>query len=258
MDWKPISKHDRANALNAALLARAAYGEPEDADIRFHDDVTGAVAYGWATQHQIVIAFKGTSSAGDVRTDLKFHKVPFTTAAESGTSAFTVADIKRAHHGHVHRGFLAAVGGVWASVRDWLRNNRTNQPVFLTGHSLGAANACVLALRLVAADIPVTAVYTFGCPRVGNGKFARLFNELIRHYRYVNHNDAVTRLPPVWLGGRHTGFEYYFNRRGERVVLGVWGKFWDRLAGRLFQSVVDGLHDHSMSEYLERVERTRK
>ena len=63
----------------------------------------------------------------------------------------------------------------------------------------------------------------------------------------VNNNDVVTRLPPF---ATHTGFRYYFNRRGERVVIGWWAEKWDRLMGRMFQSVVDGVNDHKMSNYI--------
>jgi pimeloyl-ACP methyl ester carboxylesterase len=256
--WVDTDLHDPRNAKEAARLSALAYFDNEGpdrsngSDIRFHDDETDTTGYGWASDDQIVLAFRGTSSAKDAAIDLKFHKVPFLTADESGTGAFSVADIKRAHHGYVHRGFLMAAGSVWDSIRHWLLNNYKGQPIFITGHSLGAAVATVLAMRMQqdSHEFRVTALYTFGCPRVGDVKFCRLFDEMIRHYRYVNNNDVVTRLPPPWTLARHTGFEYYFNRRGERVVLGWFGKFWDRLAGRFSGSLIDGIKDHSISEYV--------
>lgn len=252
--WVDTDLHDPRNAKEAARLSALVYFDDSiDADIRFSDKETDTEAYGWASKDQIVIAFRGTSSAKDAAIDLKFHKVPFCTAEESGTGAFTIKDIKRAHHGHVHRGFLMAVGSVWPTIRAWIKKEYRNQPIFIIGHSLGAANATILAMRLRLDGVHVTAVYTFGCPRVGDVKFCRLFDEKLRHYRYVNNNDVVTRLPPAWTLARHTGFEYYFNRHGERVVLGWFGKFWDRLAGRLTNSLVDGVRDHSMSEYVEHI-----
>lgn len=248
MKWNSTPSHDATNAKEAARLSALAYLDP-DADICFRDTATDTEAFGWRSKDQIVIAFRGTSSKQDALIDIKFHKVPFT-VAEDDTGAFSMTDLKRKELGYVHRGFLMAVGSVWRTVRKWMSIHYTGQPIFLTGHSLGAANATVMAMRLTHAGFPVTAVYTFGCPRVGDSSFARLFNEVIRHYRYVNHNDIVTRMPPWILFARHTGFEYYFNRHGERVVIGPIRKFWDRLAGRFTQSIVDGANDHKMTSYI--------
>ena len=41
-------------------------------------------------------------------------------------------------------------------------------PVFITGHSLGAAEASLYAFSRVKRGLPVDGVYTFGCPRPGN------------------------------------------------------------------------------------------
>ena len=250
MKWNNTHLHDLANAKEAARLSELVYSLGDDGkgyDILWRDDKTDTEAYGWVSDDQIVICFRGTSSAADAKTDLKFHKVPFSIADSGDTGAFSIADIKRTNQGNVHRGFLSAVGSVWREIRAWLKTGWKGQPLFVCGHSLGAANACVLAARLSLDFIPVKAVYTFGCPRVGDRKFSRLFNEQVRHYRYVNNNDVVTRLPPF---ATHTGFRYYFNRRGERVVIGWWAEKWDRLMGRMFQSVVDGVNDHKMSNYI--------
>lgn len=253
--WVDTDLHDSRNAREAVRLSALVYFDSDSdrsigASVRFHNKITDTDAYGWVSDKQILIAWRGTSSGKDVRTDLKFHKVPFLTADESGTSAFSVCDIKTTHHGYVHRGFLSAVSSVWPNLLNWIRTVYEGQPIFIMGHSLGGANAVVSAMRLDLAGYNVTAVYTFGCPRVGDIKFARLFDERIRHYRYVNHNDVVTRLPPSITFARHTGFEYYFNRFGECVVLGSLGKAWDRLIGRLTQSVVDGIKDHAINEYV--------
>ena len=40
--------------------------------------------------------------------------------------------------------------------------------VFITGHSLGAAEACLYAYSRVSRGLPVDGVYVFGCPRPGN------------------------------------------------------------------------------------------
>jgi triacylglycerol lipase len=101
--------------------------------------------------------------------------------------------------GRVHAGFKAALLGIWPEILEALR--RLKQPVFYTGHSLGAALA-----TLAASLRPPRAVYTFGSPRVGNGGFARLM-EAIPVYRLAGPRDIVTRMPPAIFpfGYRHVG-----------------------------------------------------
>jgi triacylglycerol lipase len=101
--------------------------------------------------------------------------------------------------GRVHAGFKAALLGIWAEVRDALRP--LNRPVFYTGHSLGAALA-----TLAASLRPPRAVYTFGSPRVGDARFARLM-EAVAVYRLAAARDIVTRIPPAIFpfGYRHVG-----------------------------------------------------
>ena len=40
--------------------------------------------------------------------------------------------------------------------------------IIITGHSLGAAEACLYAFDRVSRGLPVDALYTFGCPQPGN------------------------------------------------------------------------------------------
>jgi hypothetical protein len=76
------------------------------------------------------------------------------------------------------------------------------KPLFITGHSLGGGLATIAAYRLMKMGLNVTGLYTFGSPRVGNGAFVRSFLKLAHRrtdggiYRFVNHNDAVARVPP--------------------------------------------------------------
>jgi alpha-beta hydrolase superfamily lysophospholipase len=65
-----------------------------------------------------------------------------------------------------------------------------DEPLFLTGHSLGGALATLAASRW-----PARACYTFGAPRVGDGAFARTLRAPL--YRVVNGQDVVPRVPPA-------------------------------------------------------------
>ena len=93
-------------------------------------------------------------------------------------------------------------------------NMRTPQdgkiPVWVCGHSLGAALASLCYARLLHSekdlgeDIHLRDCYTYGTPRVGNGDFASAFEESLVSpidrgvilWRVINHLDVVCRVPP--------------------------------------------------------------
>ncbi|KAL6658870.1 hypothetical protein ACP70R_002910 [Stipagrostis hirtigluma subsp. patula] len=70
--------------------------------------------------------------------------------------------------------------------------------ITVTGHSLGAALAVLIADELAGADVPApVAVFSFGGPRVGNRAFAaRVEARGARVLRVVNAHDVVPRFPP--------------------------------------------------------------
>lgn len=81
-----------------------------------------------------------------------------------------------------------------------------NYKLLMTGHSLGAAMATLLA----SLKTP-TALYTIGSPRVGDAAFVASLGG-VTNYRYVDCCDAVTELPPVSLGYAHLGDLLYIDR----------------------------------------------
>lgn len=133
-----------------------------------------------------VLAFRGTQfNVKDIITDLKF----------------------RFYKGK-HRGFWAAYDAVATDVRGAVRHVTT--PIYITGHSLGAALA-VLATQELDGD-QLAACYTFGCPRVGNVEFDRTIKTPV--YRVVNAADAVTRTPFSFMTYVHCGDLRYITARG--------------------------------------------
>jgi hypothetical protein len=97
----------------------------------------------------------------------------------------------------VHRGFQQALNQVWERVHELVTDFRSHHPhkeICFTGHSLGAALAVLAFSRFADPDI---SLYTFGCPRVGDGAFRErvLSNQGRGIYRYVNYDDAVTHVP---------------------------------------------------------------
>lgn len=137
---------------------------------------------------EFFIIFPGTASFRDWRTDAKILKTDW-----DGEGAM------------VHRGFAQALESVAHQIGEQIRPAKS---LVITGHSLGGALATLLADQLADLDI-VTAVYTFGSPRVGNRTFARCYSEALHHrtFRIVNARDPVPWLPfplPVPRSGIYT------------------------------------------------------
>lgn len=77
--------------------------------------------------------------------------------------------------------------------------------LFLTGHSMGGSVATLSSI-LLHLEFKVSAVYSYGSPRVGNLEFAlTLAKETFKVFRVVLAKDIYPHLPPAWLGYHHTG-----------------------------------------------------
>jgi hypothetical protein len=104
-----------------------------------------------------------------------------------------------------HDGFrVAAVAAQPEIDRAVALCRQSGKPLFITGHSLGAAIAALAALRTSDAGLPPAAIYTFGMPRVGGPQFVASYAGLSKvTYRLVHGIDLVTRVPPGSRGGFH-------------------------------------------------------
>jgi triacylglycerol lipase len=156
---------------------------------------------------KLVVSFRGTKDVLDFLTDAEFAQKPY---APAGAVA-----------GKVHVGFLRALDVGWPAVRAAIQTLRDkNQPVWVTGHSLGAALATLAVARLRNEGIDVAGLYSFGSPTVGDPAFAESFDRATkgRVFRYVNDLDIVTRCPPEGVPllppYRHTGARKYFDAKG--------------------------------------------
>lgn len=104
----------------------------------------------------------------------------------------------RTPRGHlVHGGFLDALDEVWTDLERRLRDEqaRSPRPLWITGHSLGAALATLAADRLLERPaLHLKGVYTFGAPRVASRAFGESL--LVPVYRFRHASDIVPHLPP--------------------------------------------------------------
>jgi triacylglycerol lipase len=120
-----------------------------------------------------------------------------------------ITDFKLRPDGDTHAGFQDAADAVKDVVAQAIALSRAGaKPLFLTGHSLGAAIAAIVALDQ---DARPAAVYGFGMPRPGNARFHARYTAALgeRTFRFVHGLDIVARAPPSILlgtsGFRHVG-----------------------------------------------------
>ncbi len=240
-------------------------------DMRFFNSVkTGTEGFIAGDQKKIIIAFRGTSDRKDWLTDAA-------TIQKSWSSILNI--------GKVHSGFFGSLNSVWSVIIEHLQELQTEeQPVWITGHSLGGALAALAyaTLRLQEPKYELAGAYTFGQPRIGDGVMCKAFDADSKHrfFRVVNNNDIVPRVPSkairrglnlVTLAAKtinkindinininpyeHMGTQLYFDANGKLIHDAT---FMDRLVGR-FEGYknnlvngkinLDSIEDHSMDDY---------
>lgn len=174
----------------------------------------------------IVVAFRGTSSKKNAKTDLNavmslhytakkldFSKVPSLTTMARRRKAHNAADpvthtkrtwlhwlLCKRNPPKVHSGFYAAYLSVEKRVLTKIKQLYDHDPrkILATGHSLGGALAALcsfdVVVQLKIANVTCT---TFGCPRIGNTAFKKMYNHAVpATFAFVNASDIVTKLPP--------------------------------------------------------------
>jgi hypothetical protein len=197
--------------MDAALLS---YSSPADVEKAFSTAGLGATvkafsgktttqAYVASSRDWIVLAFRGTqvddflSSVIDWSVDALF------------LPAFD------AHVNLVHAGFLAAIKEVWNDIVSHVSGLQAAQarPLWITGHSLGAALA-TLAANLCS-DQPnqlgLKGLCTYGSPRVGDLAFGRRIR--CKVWRFRNNSDIVTHVP-IGIVFRHVGELQFIDAAG--------------------------------------------
>ena len=201
-------------------------------------DSEGTQAMIVKTNKELIICFRGTepTQVADLMADAKIWRKP---AREKGL---------------VHFGFAQALDKVYDNIIDQIdRLDITGLKIICTGHSLGAALATIFASRFDAKYL-----YTFGSPRVGNKDFVKeMNNDEIIHYRFVNNNDIVTKIPLALIFYRHHGNLIYINHYGKIRNMTWWQRFKDGVRGRRAawwnKQPFDGLRDHDIAAYHKKI-----
>ena len=98
-------------------------------------------------------------------------------------------------------------------------------------------------------------LYTYGSPRVGWRKYVKTLG--VKHIRWQNNNDIVTRVPLWCMGYVHHGEKHYMNAYGQVRNPSGWQLVKDRWRGMwmgLKQGKIDNFGDHSMVQYVANLE----
>jgi hypothetical protein len=108
---------------------------------------------------------------------------------------------------NAHRGFVDAAASVWDEVGEIVSKSiAERRALFITGHSLGAAIALVVADRAhTERKLDQVEIYVFGSPRVARIDFAERFAFGKTTYRLAYGQDVVATVPPTALGFQHVG-----------------------------------------------------
>jgi triacylglycerol lipase len=183
--------------------------------------------------------------------------------------------------GKVHEGFSRSLSLIWKDIQmtldvlqprlvatkaDLIQGTQRQSKVpsvWITGHSLGGALATLTAARLREKDQSVHGLYTFGSPRVGDRDFQEEFNNDFRSkaFRFVNRNDAVTRIPMRSMFYSHVGQLFYIDEDDTiHTDPSFWYRFVDGIKVRL-NDVADldlsTIENHKIEYYIRGIEKNQ-
>jgi len=144
----------------------------------------------------------------------------------------------------VHEGFSDAAAAVWPEISELIEDaSRQGRRIFLTGHSLGAAIALVIADRAAQEKrLKSAEIFVYGAPRVGRADFVARYNANFGSttYRFVHGRDIVPSVPPAELGFHHVG-RYLSCGSGEKFDLTLMGALPDTDEPSMGQDLFTGV-----------------
>ena len=194
----------------------------------------GYVAYD-TSKNNIAVAFRGTVDITNMAQNLRLKLVSYAKCAGC----------------RVHQGFMDTYNSAKNQVLDAIRGFHNSHPtakVYVTGYSLGGAQAVYCAADLYKAGIQAN-LMTFGSPRPGNYKFSRYLNSLVTglNYRITYQGDKISILPPLVMGFLNVGTEVNFKKSyfRKRYQYKIYPQFHD------FTNIFRGynLLDHNRANY---------
>lgn len=211
-DFKPKADYDPNNNYLFAQFCGLTYKSSVEIDQQIrhwnasrtrsliHHELVDMDSFRYVLLHcddWMIIAFRGSDNFMNWVTDFNMWLVPF-----------------QGGKGLIHKGFYDSVKLMEESIDKLVSKHRdNNQPIYITGHSLGGAQASIAAF--VCKELNgFHYISTFGEPKICNEQLANYFNGFLnssspsgksRIFRQLNGWDPVPTVPP---GFSHEG-EFY-------------------------------------------------
>lgn len=223
--------YNTGNALNPQTNAQVQLLVEDPAYIVYRQvssTVQDVHAVIFVSKDTIIVAFRGTHSSQNVRTDAAFNSKKHTSSLDweyDSGSAWA-----RRFTPEVHAGFRQAYASVRSSLLACLEELIHQDPTRvcrLCGHSMGGSLACLLAFdvrRKLISDPSRIQVFTFGSSRLGNESFRVRYNDAVpQTFSLVCAGDPVSKLPPripfgLPLGYKHHGIAVLLLANGSLIV----------------------------------------
>jgi predicted lipase len=217
------------------------------------------------------ISFRGSEKKlNDWLTDFNLNKVnsPYILPEDNHNILDTVQEDILSKAPKIHRGFFEAFeslrplsGDAHEYFQEVVGKISVQNHIWLTGHSLGGALALVATHYLLHEKIPVSGVYTFGTPRVGNRSYREYMNRKLTYkcWRFANNHDLVADVPlPRFLphvnilagGFSREGSMFRLTEQGYQVLRRVQE---DGRVNKYYDYKGFSAKDHSMTTYMERI-----
>lgn len=171
------------------------------------------------TPQAIFVVFRGTSRVANARDDFTYQWGAWTKTDFNFNQIPLYPEDKLP--GKVHQGFWDSLGKIRNRLLDSLvaagaGYGNQGKPVWVAGHSLGAAQAQLFGGWLVKRhNIRVQGVYAFAAPHVGDRAFVDELNRVFYRGQHLQRfefiNDTVTMMPPYAAGYERAGVRNYYN-----------------------------------------------
>jgi triacylglycerol lipase len=208
MQFAPDSGFTIGNALAMAWMSQLAY------ETRVRDKIR-AIGNLWHLADVCILkqSVKSTLPLSDTRVVIA-TKEKALVVAFAGTDPLNLLNWASDFYlgqptADVHEGFLDAAAAVWPEVGAAIEACvKAKRPLFVAGHSLGAAIALVMVDRARGErGLDTAQVFVFGSPRVGRADFKTRYNATFGQttYRFVHGRDIVPTVPPSEFGFHHVG-----------------------------------------------------
>jgi hypothetical protein len=205
-----------------------------------------------------LLVFRGTKIPQDWVEDLYCTPVRFDWIFESAPAI-----------GEIHAGFGHTLADGFSQIVAGLTICDQSKPLLVTGHSLGGALAALVGacFSIISASVrPVTAIYTFGQPRIGLHDFCNTYARILggKLVRFVNQQDLVPRVPFRNWDYSDEGTMIHFDSTGKPAIQ---SSEWLTFLSRSLESFADffeiishvrvDVGDHSMTGYRQLVEQNQ-